>query len=82
LERAIVLLLETPVQEDPVRVEPRGIVYGFADEDLEDLTPAQKQLLRMGPRNARVVQTTLRAIALALGIPSERLPAADDPVRR
>lgn len=82
LERAIVLLLETPVQEGPVRVEPRGIVYGFADEDLEELTPAQKQLLRMGPRNARVVQNALRAIALALGIPSERLPAADGPVRQ
>jgi hypothetical protein len=82
LERAIVLLLKTPVEEGPVRVEPRGIVYGFADEDLEDLTAAQKQLLRMGPRNARVVQRTLRAIAVALGIPSERLPAADDSDRR
>jgi len=76
LERAIVLLLKTPVEEGPVRVEPRGIVYGFADEELEDLTAAQKQLLRMGPRHARVVQRTLRAIALALGIPAERLPAS------
>ena len=82
LEGAIVLLLKTPVEEGPVRVEPRGIVYGFADEDLEDLTPAQKQLLRMGPRNARAVQRTLRAMALALGIPSERLPASDLPVRQ
>ena len=79
LERAIVLLLKTPVEEGPVRVEPRGIVYGFADEDLEDLTPAQKQLLRMGPRNARAVQRTLHAMALALGIPSERLPAPAAP---
>ena len=77
LERAIVLLLKTPVEDGPVPVEPRGIVYGFADEDLEDLTAAQKQLLRMGPRNARVVQRALRAIAVALGIPAERLPAAD-----
>lgn len=82
LERAIVLLLKTPVQEGPVRVEPRGIVYGFADEDLEDLTAAQKQLLRMGPRNARLVQGTLRAIALALGIPSERLPVSERPDRQ
>jgi len=83
LERAIVLLLKTPpVEEDPVRVEPRGIVYGFADEDFEDLTAAQKQLLRMGPRHARVVQRALRAIALALGIPSERLPASEQSDRR
>lgn len=82
LERAIVLLLKTPIEEGPVRVEPRGIVYGFADEDLEDLTAAQKQLLRMGPRNARVVQRTLRAIAVALGIPAERLPADGNPDRQ
>ncbi len=82
LERAIVLLLKTPIEEGPLQVEPRGIVYGFADEDLEDLTPAQKQLLRMGPRSARTVQSTLRAMALALGIPSERLPASEQPDRR
>jgi len=57
------------------RVEPRGIGYGFADLDLEALTAAQKQLLRMGPRNVRIIQSSLRQIALALGIPAERLPA-------
>jgi hypothetical protein len=74
LERAIVLLLKTPVREGTLAVEPRGIVYGFADAELEKLTAAQKQLLRMGPGNVRVVQRTLRDIALALGIPPERLP--------
>ena len=74
-ERTIVLLLSTPVVDGPIRVEPRGIGYGFADPKLEALTGGQKQLLRMGPRNLRVVQTSLRAIALALGIPAERLPA-------
>jgi DUF3014 family protein len=73
-ERTIVLLLSTPVVDGPIRVEPRGIGYGFADPKLEALTGGQKQLLRMGPRNMRVVQTSLRAIALALGIPAERLP--------
>lgn len=76
LERAIVLLLETPVLDEAgrLRVVHRGIVYGFADPDLEELTAAQKQLLRMGPRNVRIIQSQLRAIALALGIPAERLP--------
>jgi hypothetical protein len=68
LERAIVLLLETPVPDGPVRVEPHGIGYEFADPKLEALAPAQKQLLRMGPENARVVQAKLREIALALGM--------------
>jgi hypothetical protein len=75
LERAIVLLLQTPLVNDPIRVEPHGIGYDFVDPKIEALTPAQKQLLRMGPRNAGIVQAKLREIALALGIPEQRLPA-------
>jgi hypothetical protein len=75
-ERTIVLLLSTPVVDGPIRVEPRGIGYGFADPKLEALTGGQKQLLRMGPRNLRVIQTSMRAFALALGITPERLPRA------
>jgi hypothetical protein len=75
LERAIVALLETPVRGGPARLQPHGgIGYAFADSRDEDLTAAQKQLLRMGPENARIVQAKLREIALALGIPPERLP--------
>jgi hypothetical protein len=74
LERAIVKLLSTPPLREPVRVVPRGIVYGFEDSRLEGLSPAQKHLLRFGPDNARVVQQALRNIAVALGIPKERLP--------
>ena len=40
----------------------------------DGLTGVQKQLLRMGPRNVRIIQSSLREIALALGIPAERLP--------
>jgi hypothetical protein len=76
LERALVALLETPVVNDPVRIEPRGATdFRFADPRLEALTGAQKQLLRTGPENVRSIQASLRAIALALGIPPERLPA-------
>jgi hypothetical protein len=74
LERAIVHLLSTPIPDGQIAVEPTGIVYGYADERLEGLTPAQKQLLRMGPQNARAIQRSLREIALALGIPRDRLP--------
>jgi hypothetical protein len=75
LERAIVLLLSTPIPDDPIAVEPKGIGYRFANDELESLAPAQKELLRMGPQNARAIQRQLREIALALGIPSQRLPA-------
>jgi hypothetical protein len=76
LERAIVVLLRTPLLEGPVAVEPNGaaLAYRFADPTLEKLTPSQKQLIRMGPDNQRAVQTALRNIAMALGIPKERLP--------
>lgn len=74
LERAIIRLLETPVVEDPIRVEPEGIGWVYADARLEDLSGAQRQLIRLGARNQQVVQGSLRNIALALGIPAQRLP--------
>ena len=37
------------------------------------LDAIQKHLLRTGPRNVRVVQSALRQLSLALGIPAERL---------
>jgi len=74
LERAIVLLLRTPVTDDVLVLEPSGALWAFADPSLERLEPAQKQLLRMGPRNARRVQAKLREVALAIGIPASRLP--------
>jgi len=75
LERAIVALLNTPSIDGSERLRPKGIGYGYSDERLESLSPAQKQLLRMGPRNVRVIKTKLREIALALGIPAAHLPA-------
>jgi hypothetical protein len=75
LERAIVALLSTPALDGSEALKPKGIGYGYADPRLESLTPAQKQLLRMGPRNVRVIKAKLRDIALALGIPSAHLPA-------
>jgi hypothetical protein len=74
LERAIIVLLQTPDVPADVAVEPRGIGYAFADPKLEGLSGAQKHLLRTGPRNVALVKSRLREIALALGIPAERLP--------
>lgn len=74
LERAIVALLRTPVVGPETRIVPKGASYTFEDEALEKLTPAQKQLARMGPRNARIIQDKLRQVAIAIGIPSDRLP--------
>ncbi len=77
LERAIVHLLETPTPTGAEALVPqtKGIGYAFAAPQLEDLSAAQKQLLRMGPASVRIVKAKLRAIAEALGIPSAHLPA-------
>jgi hypothetical protein len=74
VERAIVLLLQTSVVDEPVALRSRVLSFKYEREDLEALSPAQKQLLRMGPRNVRVVHEQLRAIARELGIPFSRLP--------
>jgi hypothetical protein len=70
LQRAVASLLAVPIVEGEVPLVFRGAMNGYADPRLERLTPAQKQLLRMGPRNVRIIQAKLREIAAALGIPT------------
>ncbi len=42
--------------------------YRYVDPKLEALSPAQKQLLRMGPENAQKIQAKLRELAGVLGL--------------
>jgi hypothetical protein len=74
LERAIVELLSVPAVQGEIELAPTGIVYGFVDPRLENMSAAQKHLLRMGPENVRAIQGKLREIADYLGIPAARLP--------
>ena len=74
LEGAIVELLKVPVVQGDIELAPSGIVYSFVDPKLEELSAAQKNLLRMGPQNIQAVQKKLREIAQYLGIPATRLP--------
>jgi hypothetical protein len=74
LERAIVELLNVPVVQGEIELAPSGIVYAFADPRLENMSAAQKHLLRMGPENVQAIQGKLRVIADYLGIPAARLP--------
>lgn len=74
VELAIVHLLETPAIPPDAPLADDTVSYRYRDARIEALSPAQKQLLRMGPRNVPRVQDTLRALARALGIPEERLP--------
>jgi len=74
LTDAIVELLKAPVVEGDILLEAKVISYAIADPRLENLSEAQKHLIRMGPENVRKIQAKLREIGLALGIPGNKLP--------
>jgi len=66
--RALDNLLAVPIPDEPVEVVPEEGFYEFRDAYLEDLDPAAKHLLRMGPENARRVQRKLMELDEALGL--------------
>jgi hypothetical protein len=70
LDKATRALLAVPDLPGDVELVPHAIGFRYADPKIEALTPAQKQFLRMGPRNVRLVQAKLRDIAAALAPPT------------
>ena len=72
--RAIHELLLTPQVQGEIELTPGVVSYEYLDPRLEALSPAQKQLLRMGPDNVARVQDKLRELAAELGISSVELP--------
>ena len=74
LFRAIIEILGTPVVDDPIALEKTVTTYAMLDPKLEELSPAQKHLLRMGPENLQLIQAKLREVALALGFSEDQLP--------
>jgi len=74
LEKAIINILRTPVVENPIVVQEKVVTYEFSDPLLENLSPAQKQVIRLGAQNTRRLQRKLREFALALGMNEPELP--------
>lgn len=74
LVRAMRELLGTPVVDGPVKLEQKVLSYAMTDPALEGLSPAQKQLLRLGPTGVQAVHGKIRELAAALGVASSRLP--------
>lgn len=64
--QAIGRLLETPIITGEIRLVQPVVMYKFEDPKLESLSAAQKQLVRMGPRNTLMLQTKISDIALEL----------------
>jgi hypothetical protein len=73
LERAMAVLLAVPVVEGDIPLREKVVSYEFVDQDLQSLSAAQKQFLRMGPANIRIVQGKLREIAKLLGLHPDSL---------
>jgi hypothetical protein len=72
--RAIVELMGTPVVEGNIYLQKAVLNYVILDPALENLSDAQKHLLRMGPENVGAIEAKLREMALALGFSEDRLP--------
>jgi hypothetical protein len=68
MEKALRELLATPVPEGDVALVSRSVTWEFADPKLQSLTAAQRQFIRMGPRNMRIVQAKLREFASLAGL--------------
>ena len=66
LERAATVLRDTPVPAGEVELRRGRVFLEYAEPKLEALSLAQKHLLRMGPRNARLVQAKAAEILKAL----------------
>ncbi len=64
--RAIGRLLETPVIEERILLVRPVVMFEFRDQKLESLSAAQKQMIRMGPKNTRAIQAKLSEVALKL----------------
>ncbi len=63
---AIDHLLDTPEIPVPVEVYTDSVMYKYRIDRIEDLTAPQKQLLRTGPENMRLIKAKLREIRDAL----------------
>lgn len=63
---AIDHLLDTPEVPVPVEVYTDSVMYKYKIERVEDLSAPQKQLLRTGPENMRLIKAKLRELRDAL----------------
>jgi hypothetical protein len=68
--RALRRIADAPLAEKELVLipAPEGAIWLFADPRLEELTAVEKHLLRMGPRNEKLVQAKARDLLKALGM--------------
>ena len=58
---AIDQVMNAPQEEGPFQLIKPSVMYLYADSRIEDMSPVQKQLLRIGPENTAKLQARLPA---------------------
>jgi len=66
IKAATAWIIEAPVITGNIEVIRPTVGYKFADPKLEKLSALDKQMLRMGPENTRLIQNKLRKLVEAL----------------
>ncbi len=66
LVSALELIQGTPAVEGEIRLTRPLLSYEFEDQNLENLSMAEKQMLRMGPENTRKIQSGLQPLLDAI----------------
>lgn len=59
-------VLQAPVITEKIQLVRPSVRYKFADPELEKLSALDKQMLRMGPDNTRLIQNKMRELVQAL----------------
>lgn len=72
-------LLRTPEPDGTVLLVRQVTTYAYADPRLESLSPAQKQLLRTGPDNARRIRQWLTEVEQLLAMAPAEAPEPASP---
>ncbi len=75
--QALDQILKVPVTDSPVELKHESVYYTYADPELENLSPLQKQLLRMGPKATGIVQQKAKAFKEYLLKAPEKAPEND-----
>ena len=68
LTQAVRQIVEVPIVDGEIALVSRTVAFQFADLSLERLAPVQRQAIRMGSRNLRLVQQKLHELSSALGL--------------
>lgn len=67
VEKAAGEIIATPLVEGQISLIRPSTLYKFADPKLEALNAVQKQMIRMGPENTKIIQNKCREFLVELG---------------